>query len=311
MSPSARVKRNPARRFPRATRATALVIAVAAVLARPPVAVAQATTSSSGDERIKALERERDELKQRNGLLELRLKQLQTTVNRLINETLDTLPASQAAAAPPVPHPPGEPPATDRPAALPSTMYQLMQWRSVGPPYTRSAGLFSPLQQPVDVVNLAVAYQDALAELKRIRQAQTSKPQTSSADLDSAQNKVRLLRSITTTLRDELADEVDRMHKLSAVHAVPTMDVRNLDSKLKIVNLILAHDPEAGSTSNEPAAENRAKKDGLTVARLGRAAGHCFFFVFFFVRRVGSAVQGSSGQECLGYRARKSLRTRG
>jgi hypothetical protein len=254
----AKAERDRGRDISQAARTTAIMIAFCALLTRPSVGNEPTTPRPSGDERIKALERERDELKQRNGLLELRLKQVQSTVNRLVNETLDTLPANQAAAAPPVPHPPGEPPATDRP--LTATAYQLLQWRSVGPPFTRSAGLFSPLQQPVDVVNLAVAYQDALAELRRLREASSTNSKASKADLASTETKVRLLRSITTTVRDELADEVDRMHKLSAVHAVPTMDVRNLESKLKIVNLILAHDPEAGTTSNEPAAETPAKK---------------------------------------------------
>jgi hypothetical protein len=258
MSFDARVAPKSRGPIPAAARTTLLATALAIAVARPLVGADQAASRSSDDHRIKALQRERDELKQRNGLLELRLKQLQATVNKLINETLDTLPADQAGATPPVPHPPGEPPATDRP--LTPTAYQLLQWRSVGPPFTRNAGLFSPLQQPLDVVNLAVAYQDALAELRRIRDPQPASSHTSKADLDSARNKVRLLRSITTTVRDELADEVDRMHKLSAVHAVPTMDVRNLDSKLKIINLILAEDPDASPTSNGSGAENPTKK---------------------------------------------------
>jgi hypothetical protein len=48
------------------------------------------------------------------------------------------------------------------------------------------------------------------------------------------------------------------MHKLSAIHAVPSMDVRNLDTKLRILDLILASDPDAGPVSNEPAGEKPA-----------------------------------------------------
>jgi hypothetical protein len=73
---------------------------------------------------------------------------------------------------------------------------------------------------------------------------------------------VRLLRSITMTLRDQAAAEVDRVRKLAAIHAVPVVDLRNLDAKMKILDLILAQDPDAGpmstqSTNEKPATSER------------------------------------------------------
>jgi hypothetical protein len=209
------------------------------------------------DDRIKALERERDELKKRNGVLELRLKQLQATVNKQVTDALGVNPGGQASESPPVPHPPGEPASSGTPVTPPSYL-QMAPWRSIGPPFTRSAGIFSPLQSPVDLVTLSVAYQDALGELKRVRQPNAAKENRTGINLETAESKVRLLRSITKALRDQLGEEVDRMHKLSAIHAVPSMDVRNLDTKLRILDLILAQDPDAGPVSNEPTGEKPA-----------------------------------------------------
>jgi hypothetical protein len=60
-------------------------------------------------------------------------------------------------------------------------------------------------------------------------------------------------------MRDQLADQVDRMHKLSAIHAVPSMDVRNLETKLQILDLILGQDPDAGPVSSGTASEKATK----------------------------------------------------
>ena len=217
-----------------------------------------AQDAKSTDDRIKALECERDELKKRNGILELRLKQLQATVNQQVTDALGPNLVGQGNGPPPVPHPPGEPASSSAAVTPPINYFQAAPWRSIGPPFTRSAGIFSPLQSPVDLVSLSVAYQDALGELRRFRQAKTSKENRPSVDLESAEAKVRLLRSITKAVRDQLAEEVDRMHKLSAIHAVPSMDVRNLDTKLRILDLILSQDPDAGPVSGEPAGEKPA-----------------------------------------------------
>jgi hypothetical protein len=237
--------------------ALALLIAVSVCFVRPSLVSAQSTTST--DERLKALERERDELRKRNGVLELRLKQLQATVNDQVSKALQPSVGVDSATQPPTPHPPGEAPSSEPPSSPAINPYWMSSARSMGPPYSRFGGFFSPLQSPVDVVSLAVAYQDALAELRKARQAKDSKENRPSVELDSVERKVRLLRSITQTLRDELAGEVERLHKLAAIHAVPTMDVRNMDTKLRILDLILTQDPDAGPVSNEPTSEKPAK----------------------------------------------------
>jgi hypothetical protein len=244
---------------PAAIPALALLAAVL-VLNRPSGARAQNAVPAPAptDDRVKALERERDELKRRNGVLELRMKQLQATVNKVVGDTLDPILSAQPGAPPPAPHPPGEPPVTSPPLSPSLNAYPMVSWRSLGPPYTRSAGIFSPLQQPFDLVSLAIAYQDGLAELRKARQAKET-ASGSSADVESADGKVRLLRSMTKAARDQLAEEVDRMHKLGAIHAVPMMDVRNLETKLKILDLILAQDPDAGAVASEPAAAKPAQ----------------------------------------------------
>jgi|HubBroStandDraft_6_1064221.scaffolds.fasta_scaffold223503_1 hypothetical protein len=252
-----RVNRN----FAAATLWTPAIVLFMCLVA-PSLSMGQDTKST--EDRIKTLERERDELKKRSGILELRLKQLQATVNQQVTDALGpnlggrgSL-SGQASEPAPVPHPPGEP-ASSSGAVTPQINYfQAAPWRSIGPPFTRSAGIFSPLQSPVDLVSLSVAYQDALGELRRSRQAKASKENRPAVDLESAESKVRLLRSITKAVRDQLAEEVDRMHKLSAIHAVPSMDVRNLDTKLRILDLILAQDPDAGPVSSEPAGEKPA-----------------------------------------------------
>jgi hypothetical protein len=232
-----------------------LLIALSIWLCGPSALVAQ--DAKPTDERIRALERERDELRKRNGVLELRLKQLQATVNQQVTDALGTSADGRVGEPPPAPHPPGEPPVTAAPV-LPRSSYQVPYWRPIGPPFTRSAGIFSPLQQPVDLVSLSVAYQDALSELRRARErgeSKVAKENHPSADAESAESKVRLLRSITKAMRDQLADEVDRMHKLGAIHVVPSMDVRNLETKLQILDLILTQDPGASPAATAPTGE--------------------------------------------------------
>jgi hypothetical protein len=225
-----------------------LLLAVTMLCAR--AASAGTQDAATPDDRIKALERERDELKKRNSLLELRLRQLQTSIDRTVTETLDTATLERTKNTPPAPNPPGEPAAKEAPVAAPVGAIPAVSWRTLGPSYSRFAGVFSPLQQPLDLVSLAVAYQDALGELRRARAAKEFLPNRAS-DVDSALEKVRLLRSMTKTMRDSMSDVVDRMHKLDSVHAVPTMDVRNLEAKLKILDLILSRDPEAAAAPTE------------------------------------------------------------
>ncbi len=245
-------------RIPIPCSALAVLIALCLCGVRP--ALASAPSAPPADERIKALERERDELKRRNGVLELRLKQLQATVNKQVTDALGPPLGSQSTEPPPVPHPPGEPASNASPLTpSPISYLQTAPWRSMGPLSARSAGIFSPLQSPVDLVSLAVAYQDALGEVRKAHRTKDSKENQPSAELDSAERKVQLLRSITKAMRDQLTEEVDRMHKLGSVHAVPMMDVRNLDTKLRIIDLILTQDPDAGPVSNDSATEKSTK----------------------------------------------------
>ncbi len=227
-----------------------LLLAVTLLYARATSAGAQ--DAATPDDRIKALEHERDELKKRNSLLELRLRQLQASIDRTVTETLDTATLDRTNTVPPVPHPPGEPAAKEIPVVAPFGSLPAVSWRTLGPSYSRFAGIFSPLQQPLDLVSLAVAYQDALGELRRACAAKEFLPNRAS-DVDSALEKVRLLRSMTKTMRDSMSDAVDRMHKLDSVHAVPTMDVRNLEAKLQILDLILSRDPEVAAAPNRVA----------------------------------------------------------
>lgn len=80
------------------------------------------------------------------------------------------------------------------------------------------------------------------------------------------------MRSMTKAMREAMAEQVDQMHKLSAVHAIPTMDVRNLDAKLKILDLILAGDPEAGPASTDSPTDTANPKSGSTTPANGNAA---------------------------------------
>jgi hypothetical protein len=204
---------------------------------------AQSPVKESLDERLKAVERERDELKKRNADLELRLKQLQATVDNLVHQALGEQPP-----APPTPLPP---PATMFPRRVP------------GPVFARFPPMFPPFRGTVDPVELAVAFSDALGEREAARPAfdtAKQKPSTGNGgtrpDVDTAtpaqwlkaNRKVQLLRNIITTARQVAADEAERMRKLGAVHAVSVSEVRNAEARLKILDEILATDPEAPKT---------------------------------------------------------------
>ena len=56
----------------------------------------------SAEERLQALERERDDLKKRNAELEQRLRQLQTTVDNLVHDAVGEQPAAQRPVFPPM-----------------------------------------------------------------------------------------------------------------------------------------------------------------------------------------------------------------
>jgi hypothetical protein len=223
----------------------------------------------SADARVKALEKERDELRVRNLELENRLKQLQRTVDSIVSDTAQTsrmpaLAGSPSSVTPPAAQPPDEksngtssastPATTSTPTYASSPVISPVDpliRRRVGPYYSPlgPGPITNPLQAPADLIGLAVAYQDALAERQAVP---TPKDKQFWPNFSPADRKVRLLRSITKTIRDQVADEVERMHQLAAVHAVPTMDARNMQTKLRILDLILAQDPEAPSETTAP-----------------------------------------------------------
>jgi hypothetical protein len=228
------------------------------------------TGDRASDEHLKAVERERDELKLRNTELENRLRQLQATVDKLVSDAVQSPPASQtaglrASVRPPEANPPDEqstaaganksgtnPAIASPPVTLPSApainpvdplVRRRLYYSPLGP-------ITSPLQAPADLVSLAVAYQEALAE--RQTASQSGEAKRFWPNFSPTERKVRLLRSITTVIRDMVGDEVERIHKLAAVHAAPMMDVRNMETKLKILDLILAQDPDAPSETKAP-----------------------------------------------------------
>ncbi len=98
-------------------RKTSLLLLLAVTLFCARAASAGTQDAPAPDDRIKALEHERDELKKRNSLLELRLRQLQTSIDRTVTETLDTATLERTKNTPPAPNPPGEPAAKEAPVA--------------------------------------------------------------------------------------------------------------------------------------------------------------------------------------------------
>jgi hypothetical protein len=229
---------------------TTLIAGLAVPLrAQPPLPLQAALQKSadrsaaemSSDERVKTLERERDDLKKRNADLEQRLRQLQATVDNLVHQALGEQSAPQAFGLPP--------------------SVGMVPRRSFGPFMTQFRPMFPPLNGMPDTVELAVAFSDALAEKEAAGPAVAAARQkaqsdhgasSSEADLATAQllradRKVRLLRNIIATARNVAADEAQRMRRLGAVHAVSTADVRNADARLKMFDEILAADPEAGT----------------------------------------------------------------
>jgi len=201
----------------------------------------------SAEERLQALERERDDLKKRNAELEQRLRQLQTTVDNLVHEAV------------------GEQPAAQRPVFPP--MVGMAPPRGFGPFMTQFRPMFPPFNGMPDTVELAIAFSDALGErdvakpaVVAARQKAQSGHSGSNADVNlataqllRADRKVRLLQKIITTARNVAADEAERMRKLGAVRAVSTADVRNANARLNMLDEILAADPELETkASNTP-----------------------------------------------------------
>jgi hypothetical protein len=207
-----------------------------------PKPAAQSTGDKSIEDKLKEVERERDDLKRRNAELEQRLKQLQATVDDQVHQALGE--GGEGVRAYAFPPPAG---AFGRRGPRPF----VSQYRPMFPS-------FGALPDPVE---LAIAFSDALGEKgvakpaldaakQRVelgRGGSTTDVDAASARLSAADRKVRLLRGIVTTARAVAAEDVERLRKLGAVHAVAAVDVRNAEAKLKILDDILAMDPESTS----------------------------------------------------------------
>jgi hypothetical protein len=217
----------------------------------------QSQINESLDEKLKAVERERDDLRKRNAELELRLKQLQATVDNLVHQALREQPA------PPVPIPPQ--PGRPTSGMLPP--------RPLGPFIGRFRPPFFPPSGAPDPVELAVAFSDAIGEKEAAKpalDAAKQKVQTAGganrfdvdaalAQLSKAERKVQLLRRIVTAARQVAAEEAERMHKLGAAHVVSLAEVRNAEVRLKILDEILATDPEPAKRPTDSPRQPAAK----------------------------------------------------
>ena len=198
----------------------------------------RASSEVSPEERLKTLERERDDLKKRNAELEQRLRQLQATVDNLVHEALGEQPSTQPSALPPA--------------------VGMVPRHSFGPFMTQFRPMFPPFNGMPDTVELAIAFSDAIGEREAARPAVAVARQKAqsghgasdgdmnlaTAQLLRADRKVRLLRNIITTARNVAADEAERMRRLGAVHAVSTAEVRNANARLNMLDEILAADSE-------------------------------------------------------------------
>jgi hypothetical protein len=203
---------------------------------------AQSAGEKSLEGKLAAIERERDDLKRRNADLEQRLKQLQGSVDNQVQQALGAAESTRANSFSPPPA------AYGRRMAGPF----VGQFRPVFP--------FGGLPDPVE---LAISYSDALGEKEAARPALDAAKQkvdlgrggsatdveAASARLSAAERKARLLRSIVKTSRAVAAEDVERMRKLAAVHAVSLVEVRNTEARLKILDEILSSDPEAAAKS--------------------------------------------------------------
>jgi hypothetical protein len=198
----------------------------------------------SVEEKLKAVERERDDLKRRNAELEQRLKQVQASVDDQVHQALAEPQSPRAYAFPP--------------------QGGNFSRRMSGPFVSQFRPMFPPFSGIPDPVELAISYSDALGEKDAARPALDAARQkvdlgrggtaldvdAASARLSAAQRKVRLLRNIVTTARRVAAEDFERMRKLGAVRAVSVAEVRNAEARLKILEDILAMDSDA--TTSKP-----------------------------------------------------------
>jgi hypothetical protein len=241
-----------ARSFP--CRAIALTGLVLAAFATPAPLRAQSPADKPADDRLKAIERERDELKKRTDVLETRVKQLQDALDKLGQPRIRPAAPSEA--------PYWE---RDRPN---------IPRESIAPRGSDFAGYRMPPMVAThetmpDIVSIAVAFSDAVSDvesarpyLEMVRKQMGnggSNPRdavAASGQLQKAERRLRLLRKIITTMRDELAAEADRIRNLTKVGAIPSIVVAARDARVKLLDQILAEDPERPA---KPADANSSK----------------------------------------------------
>jgi uncharacterized protein YlxW (UPF0749 family) len=212
---------------------------------------AQAPQSGSAEERLKAVQEERDALRKQVDGLQARVSELQRTVDSLVRGVPRTPPNSvqeqiwrrmRAAQGENTPAPP-EPQSQFGPVGIvPRGIYQRPQPESVA---------------------LSVAFADAAAETVRAKSefeaARRARPQggeqavrPEASNLQAAEQKLRMLRKVLTTIRDDYASENDRIRKLTQAGAVPTAYLHDRELQVKQLDAILAEDPEAPGKVNEP-----------------------------------------------------------
>lgn len=120
--------------------------------------------------------------------------------------------------------------------------------------------------QQLDLVTLATSYADAVgavdtarskvSEIEPLVESRTVSTRELSAAkivLQNAERKERLLHRIAQSAANSLRAQLDELSKLAEVGAVSKSQLRDIDSRLEILNQILATSPETGKKA-EPGA---------------------------------------------------------
>ncbi len=112
---------------------------------------------------------------------------------------------------------------------------------------TSSAALAA--EGPTDLMRLAELVSNAVGELEQAKAALEDAQgnlNVAQARVKSAERKVRLLSRIAQSVHTVVAAQAKRLHELREKHAVPASAVEEIDSKLRIIDLILADVKTAG-----------------------------------------------------------------
>jgi septal ring factor EnvC (AmiA/AmiB activator) len=212
---------------------------------------AQAPQNGSLEQRLKTVETERDALRKEVDELQARVTELQRTIdsfrrgiprlppNSVQQQIWDRMHAAQSENA----------------AAQPERQPQ------IGPTAIVHRSIYQRLQP--DLVSLAVPFSDAAAATVRakteLEAAKRERPQggeqavrNETSDLRAAEQKLRVLRRMLVTLRDDYATENDRIRQLTQAGAVPTAYLHDRELQVKLLDALLAEDPEAPAKVNPP-----------------------------------------------------------